>query len=173
MSWQDVMDAIKERDESGSWLKLSGDGDRAIVVFLGDPYVRQVVFTGKGYEEYNPSTHSDRPITRGAVNVFDVAANRIKIWEASLRFFQDLLKVSQEYLDEGGLGNRFCVIQRIGAAKSADTRYQIMPKKELSAQEKATIHGLKQIDLKEFYSQKGKAVSHRSDDDALRDGFAA
>jgi hypothetical protein len=41
--WQQTEEMAKKHDQGGSlWLKLAGDGDKAVVVFLGEPHPREV-----------------------------------------------------------------------------------------------------------------------------------
>ena len=43
--WQQTEEMAKKHDQGGSlWLKLAGDGDKAVVVFLGEPHPREVAF---------------------------------------------------------------------------------------------------------------------------------
>ena len=40
--WQQTEEMAKKHDQGGSlWLKLAADGDKAVVVFLGEPHPRE------------------------------------------------------------------------------------------------------------------------------------
>ena len=50
--WQQTEEMAKKHDQGGSlWLKLAGDGDKAVVVFLGEPHPREVAFIDGKYVE--------------------------------------------------------------------------------------------------------------------------
>ena len=50
--WQQTEDMAKKHDQGGSlWLKLANDGDKAVVVFLGEPHPREVAFVDGKYVE--------------------------------------------------------------------------------------------------------------------------
>ena len=50
--WQQTEEMAKKHDQGGSlWLKLAGDGDKAVVVFLGEPHPREVAFVDGKYVE--------------------------------------------------------------------------------------------------------------------------
>ena len=48
--WQQTEEMAKKHDQGGSlWLKLAADGDKAVVVFLGEPHPREVAFVDGKY----------------------------------------------------------------------------------------------------------------------------
>jgi hypothetical protein len=50
--WQQTEEMAKKHDQGGSlWLKLGNDGDKAVVVFLGEPHPREVAFVDGKYVE--------------------------------------------------------------------------------------------------------------------------
>jgi hypothetical protein len=52
--WQQTEEMAKKHDQGGSlWLKLGNDGDKAVVVFLGEPHPREVCFVDGKYMPFD------------------------------------------------------------------------------------------------------------------------
>src|SRR5687768_165379 len=93
--WELTDELVKKHDQAGgSWLKLN-DGGKAVVVFLGEPFPREVVFKGGKYEAYSEEHKKEglSPTVRVMFNVAMLATGELKILEQSIGFYKDLCTV--------------------------------------------------------------------------------
>src|SRR5690606_14483157 len=70
--WDRTEEMAKRHDQgSSTWLKLADDGDKEVVVFLGEPYPREVVFADGKYEPFTDEHKAKglKPSLRVAFNV--------------------------------------------------------------------------------------------------------
>src|SRR5262245_47135740 len=136
--WQ----APKERngggDGKGPWLKLAEDGDMAVVVFLGDPLGREVVFDGGKYTSFT-AAHKEQgidPKVRYSINVGVLATNVAGIKPPEVRVFE---MSSPLYTDVFALRNKYGVtewafeIVRCGKPKDPQTTYRVLPERNVTA----------------------------------------
>ena len=138
----------KAMDGAGIYLRLANDGDKVVVAFRGEPYAREVHWTGAAYEECGGDgcphcAAGVRTTVRVACNVYLLSDKTMKIIEGGPRWFGDLLKVRKKY----GLETWAFEIERHGAANSPKTTYTILPDTKLDAQQQAHLAGLKLHDL--------------------------
>jgi hypothetical protein len=150
--WQRTEELAKQHDQQGgSWIRLQNDGDTTVVVFLGEPYPRQVCFVDGKYhvatEELKAAGH--KASLRVALNVFVLETKEVKVLEQGVVFFKDLVRVRDKY----GLSDWAFDVTRNGAAKDPKTRYSILPERQLSPEEKRVIQGLKLHDLAALYGE--------------------
>ncbi|MBC7174056.1 MAG: hypothetical protein H5U40_16560 [Polyangiaceae bacterium] len=152
--WQQTEEMAKKHDQGGSlWLKLAGDGDKAVVVFLGEPHPREVCFVDGKYVEFDDKLKAQglKPSLRVALNVALFDTNEVKVLEQGVMFFKDLVRVREKY----GLEKWAFEIQRHGAAKDPKTTYSILPEHQLSAEQQKAFQALPQHDLAKLYSGEG------------------
>ena len=152
--WQQTEEMAKKHDQSGSlWLKLAGDGDKAIVVFLGEPHPREVAFVDGTYVEVDEKMKAAgaKASLRVALNVALYDSKEVKVLEQGVMFFKDLVRVREKY----GLEKWAFEIQRHGAAKDPKTTYSILPEQQLSTEQKKIFQALPQHDLAKLYSGEG------------------
>ena len=152
--WQQTEEMAKKHDQGGSlWLKLAGDGDKAVVVFLGEPHPREVCFTDGKYVDYDDKAKAAglKPSLRVALNVALFDSNEVKVLEQGVMFFKDLVRVREKY----GLEKWAFEIQRHGAAKDPKTTYSILPEHQLSAEQQKAFQALPQHDLAKLYTETG------------------
>lgn len=148
--WQQTEEMAKKHDASGSnWLKLQNDGDKAVVVFLGEPYPREVCFVDGKYVAFDDKLKAQglKPSLRVALNVALYETKEVKILEQGVTFFKDLVRVRDKY----GLERWAFEIQRHGAAKDPKTSYSILPEHQLSAEQQKEYQALKLQDLEQLY----------------------
>ncbi len=150
--WQKTEELAKQHDQQGgAWLRLQNDGDTAVVVFLGEPYPRQVCFVDGKYhvatEELKAAGH--KASLRVALNVLLLETKEVKVLEQGVVFFKDLVRVRDKY----GLSDWAFEVTRNGAPKDPKTNYSILPERQLSAEEKRLIQGLKLHDLPALYGE--------------------
>ncbi|WP_375757397.1 hypothetical protein [Corallococcus exercitus] len=141
-------------DQGGSlWLKLAGDGDKAVVVFLGEPHPREVCFVDGKYVEFDDKLKAQglKPSLRVALNVALFDSKEVKVLEQGVMFFKDLVRVREKY----GLEKWAFEIQRHGAAKDPKTTYSILPEHQLSVEQQKAFQALPQHDLAKLYSGEG------------------
>ena len=149
--WQQTEEMAKKHDQGGSlWLKLAGDGDKAVVVFLGEPHPREVAFVDGKYVEVDEKMKAagTKASLRVALNVALYDSKEVKVLEQGVMFFKDLVRVREKY----GLEKWAFEIQRHGAAKDPKTTYSILPEHQLSAEQQKAFQALPQHDLAKLYS---------------------
>ena len=63
--------ADKHANQGGIFIRLAANGDKVVGAFCGEPFAREVVWTGERYETYDPAVHTDkRPSLRVMLNFF-------------------------------------------------------------------------------------------------------
>ena len=152
--WQQTEEMAKKHDQGGSlWLKLAGDGDKAVVVFLGEPHPREVAFVDGKYVDVDDAMKASgvKASLRVALNVALYDSKEVKVLEQGVMFFKDLVRVREKY----GLEKWAFEIQRHGAAKDPKTTYSILPEHQLSAEQQKAFQALPQHDLAKLYSGEG------------------
>lgn len=149
--WQQTEEMAKKHDQGGSlWLKLAADGDKAVVVFLGEPHPREVAFVDGKYVEVDEKMKAagTKASLRVALNVALYDSKEVKVLEQGVMFFKDLVRVREKY----GIEKWAFEIQRHGAAKDPKTTYSILPEHQLSAEQQKAFQALPQHDLAKLYS---------------------
>lgn len=149
--WDRTEEMAKRHDQgSSTWLKLADDGDKAVVVFLGEPYPREVVFLDGKYEpfteEHKPKGH--KPSLRVAFNVALFETKEVKVLEQGVVFFKQLLQVRAKR----SLADWAFEIERHGAARDKNTTYSILPEHKLTPEQQAEFQALPLQDLEKLYS---------------------
>jgi hypothetical protein len=124
----------KHANSGGIFVRLAGDGDKTTGVFCGEPYAREVIWTGERYEDYdakNPAHQAEgkRPSLRVALNFFVLAEGVMKVIEGGTQWFKDVLKVRDKY----GLDKWSFEIERHGDAGDPKTKYTILPEEKIDA----------------------------------------
>jgi len=152
--WQQTEEMAKKHDQGGSlWLKLANDGDKAVVVFLGEPHPREVAFVDGKYVEVDEKMKAagTKASLRVALNVALYDSKEVKVLEQGVMFFKDLVRVREKY----GLEKWAFEIQRHGAAKDPKTTYSILPEHQLSVEQQNAFQALPLHDLAKLYSGEG------------------
>ncbi len=150
--WQKTEELAKQHDQQGgSWIRLQNDGDSAVVVFLGEPYPRQVCFVDGKYhvatDELKAAGH--KASLRVALNVLLLETKEVKVLEQGVVFFKDLVRVRDKY----GLSEWAFEVTRNGAPKDPKTSYSILPERQLTAEERQLVKGLKVHELAVLYGE--------------------
>ena len=149
--WQQTEEMAKKHDQgSSTWLKLGNDGDKAVVVFLGGPFPREVCFVDGKYMPFDDKLKAQglKPSLRVALNVALYDTKEVKVLEQGVTFFKDLVRVREKY----GIEKWAFEIQRHGAAKDPKTTYSILPEHQLTPEQLKEFQGLKLNDLDKLYS---------------------
>ncbi|HHQ42547.1 MAG TPA: hypothetical protein ENK20_09700 [Chromatiales bacterium] len=136
--------ADKHANSGGIFIRLTSNGDKVIGAFCGEPFPREVVWTGERYETYDPEVHTDkRPSLRVMLNFYVPAEGAMKVIEGGTVWFKDVLKVRDKY----GLDKWLFEIERHGEAGDPKTTYTILPEEKLTAAQKEEIDSLGLHDL--------------------------
>jgi hypothetical protein len=136
--------ADRHTNSGGLFVRLTGDGDKIIGAFCGDPLAREVVWNGERFETFDADVHTGKkPSLRVALNFFVPADNDMKVIEGGTVWFKDLLKVRDKY----GLDKWLFEIERHGEAGNPKTKYTILPEERLTTEQVAAIAGLALHDL--------------------------
>lgn len=140
----------------GLFVRLANHGDKVVGIFVGDPYPREVVWTGVRYEDYDPKVHTDeRPKLRVLMNFFVPADDAMKVIEGGVGWFKDLLKVRDKY----GLDAWAFEVERHGETGNPKTTYTILPDHPITDEERRAIAAQPPHDLAKIASgdsDKGK-----------------
>ena len=148
--WKQTEEMAKQHEAgASSWLKLQNDGDRAVVVFLGEPYPREVCFVEGKYVAFDDTLKAQglKPTLRIALNVALLDTKEMKVLEQGVTFFKDLVRVRDKYTLEKWAFE----VQRHGAAKDPKTTYSILPEKQLNPDELREFAALQLLDLQKLY----------------------
>lgn len=156
--WQRTSELVKKHDQGGVWIKLANDGDKAVIVFLGEPYPREVCFIDGKYTPFTDKLKAQgaKASLRVAFNVAVFDTKEIKVLEQGVAFFKDVEQVRVKY----GLEKWAFEVQRHGAAKDPKTTYSILPEKQLTPEQQKELAALPLHDLEKLY---GDATEGGSD----------
>jgi len=152
--WDRTEEMAKRHDQgSGTWLKLAEDGDKEVVVFLGEPFPREVAFVEGKYEPFTEALRAKghKASLRVAFNVALFESKEVKVLELGVAFFKQLLQIrSKRRLEEWAFE-----IQRHGAARDKNTSYSLLPEHKLTREQQAEFQALPLHDLERLYSGEG------------------
>lgn len=155
--------ADKHANSGGIFVRLANNGDKIVGAFCGEPYAREVIWTGERYEQFdeNNSAHQGkRPSLRVMLNFFVPAENAMKVIEGGTVWFKDVLKVRDKY----GLDKWLFEIERHGDAGDPKTTYSILPEEKLDDEMRARIAAAEPHDL--------KSIGAGNDDDSAKGSTA-
>jgi len=148
----------KHANQGGMFVRLQNDGDKIVGAFCGEPYAREVVWTGERYEAYDPKspTQSDKkPSLRVMLNFFVPAEGAMKVIEGSTTWFKDVLKVRDKY----GLEKWLFEIERHGESGNPKTQYSILPDEKITDEVRAKIAAAQVHDLEKLASGDAGAAA--------------
>ena len=156
--------ADKHANSGGIFVRLANNGDKIVGAFCGEPYAREVIWTGERYEQFdeNNSAHQGkRPSLRVMLNFYVPAEGAMKVIEGGTVWFKDVLKVRDKY----GLDKWLFEIERHGDAGDPKTTYSILPEEKLDDEMRARIAAAEAHDL--------KSIGAGNDEDASGKGSTA
>lgn len=143
--------ADKHASSGGLFIRLINDGDKVVGAFCGEPFAREVIWTGEKYETYDPKNpdhqiEGKRPSLRVALNFFVPAENAMKVLEVGTQTFKDVLRCRDKYTLTGWLFE----IERHGEARSSRTTYSVLPDRQIDAEfraklDRAELHDLESL----------------------------
>jgi hypothetical protein len=140
---------MAERHTSSNFLRLANDGDKVVGIFVGEPYSREVVWTGEKYLDVkNPE--AEKYLKKGrssslrvAMNIYIPAERKVKVYEMSAVVFKDVYKLRDKY----GLDTWAFEIERHGSKGDSKTSYTILPEQRLDDAMRRQIAQLELHDL--------------------------
>ena len=149
--WDRAKGLADKHSGSGSslFVRLTNDRDKVVGAFVGDPYPREVHWTGEKYEDCTGegckqcAESGKKPSLRVAMNFYVLSERALKIIEGGVTWFKDLLKARDKY----GLGKWLFEIERHGASGDPKTNYTILPEEKLSSEQVKEIEALQLHDL--------------------------
>lgn len=144
-SWDDAeAKAEAAKKEAGLFVSLKNDGDQVAGIFLGDPYVREQVWNGSQYEDFDPEKHKgEKPRLSFVLNFYVPEEKELKIIQGGVKWFDQVKKVRNKY----GLDKWVFEITRDGAKGDPQTTYTILPDQEIPDNWKPSIQQLELHDL--------------------------
>jgi hypothetical protein len=153
--------ADKHTNQGGIFVRLAAKGDKVVGVFCGEPFAREVVWTGERYETFDAAVHTDkRPSLRVMINFFVPSEGEMKVIEGGTVWFKDVLKVRDKY----GLDKWAFEIERHGEAGDPKTTYSILPEEKIDDALRARIHAVELHDLSSIgHGEQGAAPGAKGD----------
>ena len=148
-AWDQAQEmAEKHANQGGIFARLSSDGDKVIGVFTGEPFSRELHWTGDRYEECTGGgcehcAAGKRSTLKVMLNFFVPAEGLMKVIEGGVSWFKDVLKVRDKY----GLDKWLFEIERHGEAGDPKTTYSILPEEKLDDGLRAQIDAAEVHDL--------------------------
>jgi len=156
--WEQTAAMAKQHEQAGgAWLKLANDGDTAVVVFLGQPHPREVVFLDNKYVPFDEKLKAlgHKSSLRVALNVAVYGTREVKVLEQAVTFFNTLMELRAKY----GMEKWAFEVKRRGAAKDPKTTYSILPDRQLTEEEMAAFQELRLHDLAKLYAAEAATAT--------------
>ncbi len=144
-SWEIASElAEKYATQNGIFIRLAANGAKAVGVFCGEPFTREVAWTGEKYEAFDPAVHTNkRPSLRVLLNFFVSANGMMKVIEGGTVWFKDVLKVRNKY----GLDKWSFEIERHSEVGDPKTTYSILSEEKLDDDLRGQIAAMELHDL--------------------------
>ncbi|MFP2895113.1 hypothetical protein [Corallococcus sp. 4LFB] len=156
--WEQTAAMAKQHEQQGgAWLKLANDGDTTVVVFLGEPHPREVVFLDNKFVPFDEKLKAQghKPSLRVALNAAVYGTREVKVLEQAVTFFNTLMELRAKY----GMEKWAFEVKRRGAAKDPKTTYSILPDRQLTSEETAAFQELRLHDLPKLYAAEEAAAA--------------
>jgi len=178
MGWEQAKEVAEKSRGGGSYIKLENDGDKIVCAFLGEPFAKEIHWTGDTSElcEGEDCKHCRKgknPSARFSINVYvktlmtktkkgydEEEIEEVRIFEQGIYFFNDLVTVDEKY----SFGKYWFEIERQGKAKSTRTRYKInvLPEDKITKAEKEMLG---EVELFNLENPRGNDDDDDDDDD--------
>lgn len=147
-AWEQARD-MAEKHSNSVFVRLANDGDKVVGVFCGEPYAREVVWTGEKYLDAD-NDQAEKYLKKGrqanlrvAMNLYLPGEDKLKVYEMGVVVFKDVLKLREKY----GLEEWAFEIERHGGKGDNKTHYTILPEHKLDADTQKKIAVLELYDL--------------------------
>lgn len=153
-SWDDA-DRVRTETQGGDFVRLK-DGDKVHLAFPRPPFAYRQVWNKRENrsEIYDPEVHDGvKPTGRFAFPVFEPVAGKAeytpKIFDASGETYDAIKKARKKY------GARYLYeVERTGSTMN-DTKYTVMPERELKPKEIEYLRGLEPLDAEALTLHSG------------------
>lgn len=131
--WDDIAEELK-KNSGGTFLKLA-DGEKVVGAFVGDPELSKVVWNDGKKENFDPKVHvGKKPQFRIALNFFDMESKTMKLFECAPTTFESINTVRCKYGQD-----KWCFELSRKGTGAKDTRYPVMPERQLTDEERSII----------------------------------
>ncbi len=167
-AWQRASELAKKYSrKKNTFIRLTDDGSRIVVAFLGEPYVRELHWNGERSRDCEgagcPYCYGGlRPQMRVMFNAYVPAENAVRIIEGGVRWFKDVLKVRDKF----GTDKWLFEIERHGNPGDLGTTYSVLPERPITPRLSQKIAAARLRDLSR-YARRGSYLHQLVD---LRDG---
>jgi len=160
----DQAEGLVDKHSSGAgglFVRLTNNGDKIVGAFVGDPFAREVHWTGERYEVCTGDgckhcqESGKRPSLRVSMNCYARKERARKVIEGGVTWFKDLLKVRDKY----GLDKWTFEVERHGDAGDPKTTYTILPDEKLTDEQREEIAALQLHDLEKVTSGDSSSSS--------------
>jgi hypothetical protein len=141
------------------WLRLTADGDHAVVVFMGEPATREVCFVDGRSVPFDEDLRAEgrTPTLRFLFSVAMLEDPEVRVLEQGRAFFRALARLRESY----PLETHAFEVRRHGRAGYLRTTYSITPVRRLRDDERARLRALALPDL-ESLSRATQQAQRRS-----------
>ncbi|MFA7329844.1 MAG: hypothetical protein WC326_02105 [Candidatus Delongbacteria bacterium] len=156
--------------ESGRFLKFE-DGDKHLLAFLGDPFIREVYWDGTTYHDWKEGCGKEKSL-KTSMNVAIIELvdkvyvfRALKVFENSKTFFKQVSKMDVKY----NIDTQIFEVERTGQ-KAKDTTYTILPEASITPELRAQLVALELYDLTKNGSEdesKGGGSAKQPDPPAI------
>ncbi|ACY13436.1 hypothetical protein [Haliangium ochraceum] len=162
-AWNQAKD-MAEQHSGSLFVRLTGDGDTIVGAFLGEPFPREVVWTGDKYLDAS-SPEAEPYIKQGknaslrvAINFYVPGDKSVKVYEMGAATFKSLFKLRDKY----GLDQWLFEIQRHGGKGDSRTQYTILPDQQLDDAKRAHLAQLELHNLADLVQADGDGQEPKS-----------
>lgn len=161
-------EAKKAAVGSGKYLRLQDDGDSAVVAFLGEPVVKESIWIGDGYEDFDPVKHKGKtPSVRFGICIYNREHGKLQLFEQGSGTLATLLGVYEKY----GQFKFWFEVKRKGAKGNKKTVYAILPDAEITPEEKKDLMTLvKEDKLMDVEAEMSQSADESEEEPAQASG---
>lgn len=169
--WDEAQRVVNDADADAprTFVRLKDKGDKVVGAFAGEPLVRKVHWSERNQryaecdgDKCSACANGAKPSVRALLNFYVPAEKTMKVIEAGVVMFKDILKVREKY----GLEKWLFEIERLGRANDPKTKYTVLPDAQISAKLLAEIQKQDLHDLKATVTgkQPPREAEEESDD---------
>lgn len=157
-------DGVEERSDSmgagksdGSLFLKIEDKKEVDVVFIGEPVACQTCFVDGRSQPFTPelAARGEKPSNRVKMNVWNIKADSVQIWETSLSTFKAVISMRRK-LGPEAFGRRIFNVSRQGTGK--ETRYLVMALGDISEDQARILATLTPHPLTESGAEQRQAA---------------
>src|SRR5262245_27348867 len=162
-----AVDEAVSKVGGGKFLRLENSGDKALIVFLDEPYARELVYD-QATKRYVEPAKDAKGSLRISMNVYDKQSQTVRIFEQGVIWYKHLKGIWEKYgrykrhVDGAPCDDAKCdkphrcvdayyvELKREGAMGDTNTTYTMFPERDpIPSSEREALFGLKRWELKE------------------------